>query len=208
MTIKNGSTYFKYSVILIGVIFLFLLFRKCGDGNSTPTKSDTIKVDHEVIIDRVVVDTQYVPQERKIIAYKTEYKTDTIETLIYQRVDSAAILRELLATRYYLDTIPNQYGSIIIADTVTKNKIAGRGVKTNLDIPIIRETVTLAQPKRGLLYVNFEAMGGEQDFLFATGAGLSYKSRNDKIYGLKAFLTKTGNPMYGFQFSIPIKTRK
>lgn len=207
MTIKNGSTYFKYSVILIGIIFLFLLFRRCGDGGRE-IKSDTVSVVREVIVDKFVTDTQYIPQERKITEYKTEYKTDTLETIEYMKVDSAAILKELLATRYYLDTVPNKYGNVIIADTVTKNKIAGRGVKTNLEIPIIRETITLTQPKRGLLYINFEAMGGEHDLLFATGAGLSWKSPNDKIYGLKALLTRTGNPMYGFQFSIPIKTRK
>lgn len=203
---KNGITFFKYSVILVPVIFLFLLFRKCGDGKSSPTKTDTAKRDRQVFVDRVIFDTHYVPQVKKIFFYKIEYKTDTLES--FEKVDSSAILRDYLSKRHYRDTIKNKYGYVVVYDTIYKNAILGRRTITRLEVPTVKETVTLTQPKRNILYVGFGVMGNQKELLFGTSATLGWKTKNDKMYEVGGWLTKTGDPMYSIGIKLPIKTRK
>lgn len=210
MIIKNGATYFKWSVILIGIILIFLIFRRCGGEGGKATSNDTISVRIDTVWVQAKDSISYIP-----VPYRVEipqpYKIqvhDTVNQYLPEYVDSAAILQEFLTKKYYRDTVENKFGYIVIDDTLYKNSIAGRSVRSNFEIPVVKETVTIQQKKRNIVYLGFGAIGGESDLLFATGVNLGWKSKNDKFYQVGGWLTKSGNPMYSFGINIPIKLRK
>jgi hypothetical protein len=63
------------------------------------------------------------------IAYEKIYVTDTVE-----------ILNDYYSKVYYSDTTKTKYGSVVIQDTVTQNRIAARRVFTDFKIPEITIT--------------------------------------------------------------------
>jgi hypothetical protein len=205
----KNETYFKWSVILIGIILLFLLFRRCGDGGGSNPPSDTISKKTDTIYLHSKTDTFYTPQVVKVeTVYIPKYKTDTLETFEYLPVDTTEILKDYLSTRYYQDSLPVQYGKVYINDTITQNKIVSRGVRTNLNIPTVKETITLREKKRLVGYVGFGAMGSEQSFIEQTEVTLGLKTKNDKIYSLESALSRQGTVLIGGKILIPIRLNK
>lgn len=201
---SRGVTIFKYGVILIVAILLFMFWRGCRNEGGTKTITDTVEIVRDTIITKTERDTDYVPKPYKI----TEYKTDTLETFETVNVDTAAILKDYLATRYYKDSVAVQYGKIYIYDTISINRIMGRGVSSSFQIPTIRETITLRQPKRTIAYIGFEGIGNHETIVYGVGASLGFKFKNDKYYGIKALMSKDGNPLYGLEFKLPIKLKR
>lgn len=205
---KSGATYFKYSVILIGIILVFLLFRRCGSGDKQIT-NDTLKVKIDTFYLPSKTDTFYKPSIVKTEYKKdTLWKTDTLESTEYLPIDTAEILKDYFATRYYEDEIPVEYGKVIIHDTITTNMIAGRGVKTDLKIPVIEKTITVTMPPKNIFYVGFGAMGSQQNFLEQTKVSFGFKAKNDKYYGFEGALSREGNVLAGFEVKIPIRLTK
>ncbi len=200
---------FKYSVLLIGVIVLFLLFRRCGNGGGTKPASDTVSIKIDTIWVQSKLDTFYTPPIIKTEwRTKLKYKTDTLETTEYIIADTSLILQEYFAYHYYEDTINVKYGTVYINDTVTENKIASRGVKTNFNIPVVKETVTLVQPKRNIFYAGFGAKGSEKSFLEQTEVSIALKTKNDKIYSFESAMSKEGTVLVGGKILIPIRLNK
>jgi len=209
MTVQQRISIFKWSVALIAIIVLFLLFRRCGDGGKVKPASDTVSVKIDTVWLQSKSDTFYTPPIVKTEwRTKLKYKTDTLETTEYIIADTSLILQEYFAYHYYEDTINVKYGSVYINDTVTENKIASRGVKTNFNIPVVKETITLRQPKRNIVYVGLGAMGSEQSFLEQTEVSFGLKTKNDKYYGIKGAMSRQGNVLAGFQFLIPVRFNK
>lgn len=209
MTASERISVFKYGVVLTIAVLLFMMWRGCrndGDGKPSP---DTIRVKTDTVWVRSKTDTFYKPSVIKT-KYVPEYKTDTLETIEvrFRNVDTSAILKDYLATRYYNDILAVEHGTIQIADTISQNKILSRGVKTDLNIPIVKETITIARPPKNIAYLGFEAIGNDQSPLYGVGASLGMKFKNDKYYGLKALMSKEGNPLYGIELKIPIRFKK
>lgn len=185
------------------------MFRRCGNGGTTKLTTDTLSVKRDTVWVQSKIDTFYTPKIVKT-EYKTalRYKTDTLESFEYIPVDSAAMLKDYLATRYYQDSVALQYGKVYINDTITKNKIASRGVKTSFNIPVVKETITLRQPKRNIAYITFGAKGSERSFLEQTEVGVAWKAKNDKIYSLESALSREGTVLIGGKVLIPIRLNK
>ncbi len=153
MTVQQRISIFKWSVVLVAIVFLFLMFRRCGSGSKVKPTTDTVKVKTDTVWMLSKSDTFYTPPIVKTEwRTKLKYKTDTLETTEYIIADTSLILQEYFAYHYYEDTINVKYGTVYINDTVTENKIASRGVKTNFNIPVVKETITLRQPKRNVAY--------------------------------------------------------
>lgn len=103
-----------FIIILLVVIFFQ---RECNSDNQTQVVTSNV---FDTIIDTVYLEsTSYVP----LPIYH-----DTGSTLIlYHSVDTAAILSDYFSRYYYCDTIQNDsVASIIICDTVSRNKIVFR----------------------------------------------------------------------------------
>ena len=208
---KNGITYFKYGVILICVIAVMLLFRGCwcNKPSGKPSGKDTIRIKADTVYLQSKTDTQYIPAPYKVTQVITHYKTDTLET--YElKVDTLKSVKDFLSTKYYRDTtrLKDQSGYIILQDTVSRNKIIGRGIQAFITQKQITNTVTLSATKRTTLYVGINAAGNKENTIYAVGGSLGIMAKNGKYYGAIVQLTKSGQPMYGAQILLPVRLRK
>lgn len=209
MTAETRVQYFKYSIILIGIIVVFLIFKRCGSSGGSVTPNDTIQYKIDTVWVPSKTDTFYTPQVEKVdTVYEPEYRTDTLETFEYVQVDSAAILKDYLSTRYYQDSLEIQYGKVYINDTINKNRIKSRGIRSVFNIPLVKETVTIREKKRNVGYVGFGAMGSEQSFLEQTEVTVGFKTKNDKMYAIEAALSRQGSVLIGGKILIPIRLNK
>lgn len=206
---KNGHTYFKYSVILIIAVFILLLFRRCGDGGGTIIKNDTIKIVRDTTY--ILHDTtiSYVPKP-----YKVEVQKDSLIFLEKQPTydDYPEIVKQWLSSYnskgYYDSTIDVAFGTATLKDTVFKNRIIGRSFKLSQSIPEITNTITLREKKRVVLYAGVTGIGNQTTPIYAVGGKLGIMAKNGKYYGGSYLLTKSGNVMYQADILIPIHLRK
>ncbi len=207
MTTQQGIQIFKWSVALIAVIIIFMMWRSCRNSGAIKPTTDTITVKTDTIWISSTTDTFYTPQITKT-RRRDKAIHDTLETFEYIIADTSLVIREYFSVNYYQDTIPVKYGSVYVNDTVTENKIVSRGVKTNFNIPVAKETITLRQPKRNVAYIGFAAMGSERSFLEQTEISFGFKVKNDKYYGIKGAMSRGGNVLTGIEFKIPIRLNK
>lgn len=207
---KDGATYFKYSVILICVFLIFLLFKRCGDGKSDKPTKDTVAIKEVVKWLRSKKDTVYVPKMVK--EYVPNYITlhDTLESFEYivQKVDTSAILKNYYTEKLYADTQNVQYGSVIIHDVIAKNQIKQRRLQSNFNVPEVTKAITIKEPPRVKAYIGFSAMGNKESIIYATGASFGIMAKNGKLYNGTVHLSKDGGVLYGGQILIPIKLKK
>lgn len=201
---KNG---FWLLVILIAII----LIRSCdcngGSGRNTP---DTISVVRDTTYVYEVTDTEYIPTPVYISkpVYVPQYKTDTLEISEVFPVDTAAILARYYQKVYYSDTQNTKYGKVLIQDTVTQNRITSRRFLSELNIPVVKETITISQPKRTVLYLGFSGMGNPEQPFYSVGADFTLQGKNRKMYGIGVQLTKDNQIFYSFQYKLPIVLKR
>jgi hypothetical protein len=201
---KNGPQYFKYSVIGICVLaILFFVDRRCSpkkvEENPTVVETKTI----ERVRDSIV----YVPMPYKVVQEKIEYAHLPMAN-VPSITDTAGILRDYFASRYYKDTRKVKGGEVTIFDTVAANRIVGRSLTTNIEKEIITKTVTLAVPKRSIGYFTMGAFGNQNSIVYGTEAGLAIKNKSDRIYKVGAVLTRGGDLYYEAEVMIPIRFRR
>lgn len=169
-------------ILFIAVVILLYLQKCSGNGDGIISiKTDTVWV-HEK------KDTQYIPQIVNHYlpgkASKPFEKWDTLYLTELKDVDTAAILQDYFSFNTYADTLKNKYGYVLVSDTITRNKIAGRGVETNLLVPEVTKTITLTQPKRNQVYAGFGLFGNSKDFAGGYELNLSLKTKQDRILGV------------------------
>lgn len=177
--------------IIGGIVLVFILINKCtscgktGNGSSKTVKIDTVYV-------KVKQDTSYIPVPDTIFypKEKLRFKWDTLwindDLLTANEIEHPTFnyREDYFATRVYKDTLNNKYGSIIINDTISQNKVQGRGVKTYILIPEVTKTITVPEKKRNQLYFGGGLFGNETKVLSGYEAGLMFKTKQDRILSL------------------------
>lgn len=172
------------ALLVAGVIFLLLL-RKCegGNGQGVTIKHDTVLVEQKK-------DTQYIPEPFAVYLKGKQLPAERIfDTLYLPELvsDSECVayynqLKDYFSRQYlYTDTVRNKYGYMAINDTVTQNKIAGRGTSMNFTVPEITHTITLTQPKRNQVYIGANLLGSAKDPLRGYNVNLSFKTKQDRM---------------------------
>lgn len=171
--------------LFIGILFIaiviLLVLRKCG-GKPAEIK-ETIKID--TVYKDVKADTFYIPQ--RFVTYlpgkvpKPLEKWDTL--YLIEPTDTAAILQGYYSFNLYSDTVKVQdYGSAIISDTVSRNRVLGRGVKYNLKIPEVTKTITRTIiEKKNQFYVGAGMFGNPKEIAAGYEVNLSLKTKQDRI---------------------------
>lgn len=204
---KNAATIFKWAVIGFIVIAILWMFKQCHHHEASiapkekrdtvwKTATDTVKVSYQTLV------------PYKIIYHDSTLVHDTLETFELQKVDSARILQQYFAERYYSRSYPVQYGSATINDTVTQNRIIGRSIIFDQSLPEITRTVTLTQPKRNVLLVGVTAIGSQFNYLYAPGVTLDLKLKTDAMIGVGALVSKDQGIIGQLSFKFPIRFRK
>lgn len=210
---KNFAPYFKWFVILVIAIFLFISFRGCNcTGSKQIGKTDTLSVTHEVVIHKVDTVTQIKPMPYKVKIH------DTLETdgpLAYYPIDQypsaiQKMLTEYNASKFYRDSLQLKYGKVYVTDTLRWNRITGQSITANLSIPETTNTVTIQTeaPKRIIAYFGAELVGNPGTPFYMAGINGGLLMKNQKYYGIGAFLDKNGNVWYKGELKIPIRLRK
>lgn len=213
---KNINWYKVGVFVLLGVL-LFLLVRGCGKGGGTffsCNKADTISVKKDTVVTYVKGDTVYVPEIIGVTntIYKDKWYTvhDTLETFetIIKPADTAKILKDYYATRFYSDTQKLVRGNVIISDSVTRNRITSRRLQSFGTDTTITNTITLTAPKRIILFFGVNAIGSLKDPFHMAGVDLTLKGKNDRMFSVGANIDQHGT-LYGiFGYKIPIRLTK
>ncbi len=147
--------------------------RSC-DGGSDPVEPEVItKIEVRYDTIKTVKET-YVPK------WKTKIVTE-IDTF-QAPIDTLSILRDYYAKYYYSDTLQiDTVGYAIINDTITRNTILARDIRTNILIP----TTTITKE----IYLNnrefYWGLGlqGRTDQINYLGGELLYRNKKRQVYG-------------------------
>lgn len=160
--------------------------RKGGTDISEPqTLTDTVVEYNTVYVDSI----SYVPK------WKIKKITE-IDTFI-SPVDTIAILKDYYAKYFYSDTLKiDELGYAVIRDTISRNSILSRSIKTDFVIPtkIITNTTYI---NKNEFYVGGN-LGISKGTFNSIGGGLLYRTKNKHIYGLGVGFTDNGTEFAPF----------
>jgi len=190
----------KHLYIIIIALVVIVLFQRTG---CTYIPKDVPKQKVDTLIN--IVEVHDTIQGKPILI---KAKKDTLwrDSLIFQPDTSYAnLVKQYLAlgdsmfsknvykTSYQLDS----FGTAIIVDTVTANKLAGRLISYNLNIPTKTITITKPAPAVRQFYIGGGLYGNPLVPIKSANLGLLYKDRKDRIF--IASIGFDGQPIYGFQ---------
>ena len=145
--------------------------RECSGGKP----STTPRIERDTTIEYVTVTKEtkvYVPK----IKYVTKVRIDSFPIPI----DTAAILADYYAEKYYDDEQELDSLYLIISDTVTQNSIVGRQIRYTLKYPTKTITVKEYINQRELYY----GIGLDVSTLNYFGGELFYRTKKSQGYGL------------------------
>ena len=197
-------------LVIIGCILLFRACKACDGMGGKPTHTDTVKVVTDTVYSYNVTDTVYVPQITKITntVYKPFTVHDTLETyeVRIDPVDTAKILARYYQKVNYSDTQKIEFGSVIINDTVTQNRIVSRGFKTNLSVPTITKTITLRTPERTQIWIGANGMTDLKQLY--VGAELMLKTKGNIAYSGGVMVGQNGGQYYTGGVKVLLRFKK
>lgn len=186
-------------ILILAAIVIMQRLGCSGEGHGYPPTSDTT----------IIRDTLWEKHDTTI--YKKMTVHDVIhDTLPVQYLPSPMydellvqyneMVEEFLAKNIYLDTITvsGTAGNILVKDTVQYNKLGGRSYVSSISIPKITETVTInnyAPPRRSLFIGG--GLSANKTAFQLLDAGLLYKTKKDKIYGVSVGIGQDLKPVYG-----------
>ncbi len=202
---KPISTIRLYQFVILALVLVILFLKMCS-GKKCPSV-EVVKIETDTQYVKVTETVErYMPPVTKYIPYNNIiYKTDSLVEYQFVDVDTAAILKDYFATRFYSDTIRNDYGYIVIPDSVRENRIVSRAPKWNLSIPIVTNTITVKEKERNQIYLGLTGIGNKDNIY--PGASLMLKTKKDFIIEGGALIGTDGKLLYqgGMKFLIRVK---
>jgi len=183
------KAFFKNIQTLLIVVLLIVIFlmRSCSEENTpiepkiitkVETKWDTVSVVKEI----------YVPK------WKTKIVTQVDSILVNIPIDTLEVLKDYYAKNVFVDKIElDSLGIVTITDTIHKNVIWGRTVKSDILIPttIITEEIYLNNRE----FYWGVGIQGRSDQLNYVGGELLYKDKKKQIYGLGLGINQNFQPV-------------
>jgi len=191
---------------MVGALLLIVILQQC---KSTPEiEAPTVVRDTVLVVKESLTVTK--PQLVETIEshdsiIMKEYVPDTNYAKLvaqYQEVVNQLLAKNIMQDSVAVDSV----GYVKIIDTVQKNLIIGRSVKTKISYPIIRETVTIPQKKVTQLYVGGAILGTSAPNTIMGSALL--KTRNDFLFGGSLSINTYGDMQYGIHSLWKIKFKK
>jgi len=137
----------------------------------------------------VIVKTDTLYQQKTFTKYKKGsdiysyiIKTDSVFIPVH---DTIKILSDYSRVYSYLDTIRLDTNNVVfIQDTITQNKIIGRGFSANLSEKTIIETRTISPKPKSALYLGVLADLRQDKSLQGVGIGLMLKVKDRALIGV------------------------
>jgi hypothetical protein len=191
---------------IIAAIFLF--GRSCGiqsvikntttDTVITFTQGDTVYVPEFIGVANTIHQTKYITK------YDTLWAAGEIVT-VTELVDTARILQDYYASRFYSDTQNLARGKVIISDTVNQNRIVGRRLQSFGTDTTITKTIVLRPPRKMVGYFTMSAMGNFKKPIAGAGVGFGLKLPNDQTYQVEWKAVYGQRPMGEARVMFPIR---
>jgi hypothetical protein len=137
----------------------------------------------------VIVKTDTLYQQKTFTKYKKGsdiysyiIKTDSVFIPVH---DTIKIISDYSRVYSYLDTIRLDTNNVVfIQDTITQNRIIGRGFSANLSEKTIIETRTITPKPKNALYLGLLADLRQDKSLQGVGIGLMLKVKDRALIGV------------------------
>ncbi len=118
------------------------------------------------------------------------------------KIDTPATVTDYQAQRIYADTQAVKFGRIFINDTISKNRIQGRGIRTDFTLPTVTKTA-YQQPKRKF-FLGADIYANPGSLLQGAGPVISMQNKRDQIFEAGAYFNNTGQTTYRVGFRAKI----
>ena len=167
---------YKNIVIAILVIIVFLFIKDKSDYIGQPS---------------VIVDTDTVYQQKtftKFIKGKSiPFVVLDTTYLIDQVHDTITIVKDYNQVKVYSDTMRiDSLGYAYIQDTISQNKIQGRGFSANFNLPTITITKVITPKPKNEVYLGVLGDLRAFDNKVGLGLGLGYKTAKNGLFTINA----------------------
>ena len=189
--------------VIIAALVAIILFQEGCFGKKT--NGDVININgkkYEVIKHEIdtfyETKTQTVYRKGKDITHEVEVVKE-----IPANVDTASILKDYYAKVFYNDMfkLKDTLGYIVINDTITKNRIAGRKFNSSINIPIIKETLYLKELNSNFFVGPSFQLGSSP----SVGGDVHLKTKKDVLFGAGLGLNLNATPYIRASVSWKIK---
>ena len=189
--------------LIIAILALVILYQEGCFGKKT--NGDVININgkkYEVIKHEIdtfyETKTQTVYRNGKDITHEVEVVRE-----IPANVDTASILKDYYAKVFYNDTfkLKDTLGYIVINDTISKNRIAGRKFNSSINVPTIKETLYLKELSNNFFAGPSFQLGSSP----SVGGDVHLKTKKDMLFGVGAGLNLNATPYLRGSVSWKIK---
>ncbi len=213
--------YWKVSVYVAAGLALWLWGRSCGissviknTGSDTTLNTDTAKIRYKPVPWKVKdTDTLYLNKPYPVKVHDTlpgvyEIRIDPADTAAILAA-SLEISRDYFRTEFYDTTIQVRgKDSLRVLDTVSRNRIQGRGIIQQYTDSTISTTTVLRPPQKLLMYFTGSILSNVPNRVYGVGAGVMLKLPNDKTHSLKVKYFSEIGTVYEYEHGIPIRLFK
>lgn len=178
----------------------------------TITRIDSIPY---AVHDTISVDSLVEVEVEVPVPYEVEKR---VEVPVQVPVDTNQILSIFFKKNVFNNTLKllNNSGTVSITDTISENKIVGRGFVANIKTKTIIDTVLKVNPPKGQWYAGFDVKLDKPTVVKVIDIGLMFKSKQNKIFkigvGVENVMTSSSNgkfePYIGGGAYFPVKLRR
>jgi hypothetical protein len=189
--------------VIIAALAAVILFQEGCFGKKT--NGDVLNINgkkYEVI--KHEIDTFYETKTQTVYR-KGQDITHEVEVVkeIPANVDTASILKDYYAKVFYNDTfkLKDTLGYIVINDTISKNRIAGRKFNSSINVPTIKETLYLKELNNNFFVGPSFQLGASP----SVGGDVHLKTKKDMLFGVGAGLNLNATPYLRGSVSWKIK---
>jgi hypothetical protein len=160
-------------VLLVAVLIFFIA------SDARYTKTEPVIVSDTVYQQKTF--TKFIKGNSiPFVILDTIYNIDT--TTIY-KFDTIKIIYDYSRVYSYSDTIRiDSLGYAYIQDTISQNKIQGRGFTANITLPTIKITNTLQPKERNQLYLGFIGDLKHSNGQIGIGGSIALKTAKNTLY--------------------------
>jgi hypothetical protein len=190
------------SLLILGLIAVIVFMRACSgvsDGEKEIIKVDG--KDYELL--KHTVDTVEVEKTKVVTKKGDDIYHEIIvekEVIVPAVIDTAALLKDYYSKVLYKDVLvlPDSLGTVAVIDTISQNRILGRTFDAKVKEKTIYDTKIVKELPKNQLYIGGGVGFDKVNFLNGAKAGVIYKTKSDKMFGLDLGVTNNVlNPTTG-----------
>ena len=161
-------------IVLLIAVLIFFIF-----SDSKYTKTDPI-----IVLDTVYQQktfTKYI--KGKSIPFVVLDTIYNIDTTTFYKIDTITIVKDYNQVKSYTDTIRiDSIGYAYIHDTISQNKIQGRGFTANLSLLTITITKLIEAKSKNQLYLGFIGDLKHSNGQIGIGGSIALKTAKNTLY--------------------------